>query len=75
MRKTKKKRRVKTVQLFSIFSMLIASLNGFSKRLNAQCVGQTLKMKLILLKRFQEMMKKKNKMKKDNKTFQEKLKN
>ena len=74
MRKTKKKKRVKTVQLFSILSIPIASLNGFSKRLNAQCVGQTLKMKLILLKRFQEKMKK-NKMRKEPKTFQEKLKN
>jgi len=72
MRKIKKKKRVKTVQLFSIFSILIALLNGFIKRLNAQCVEQTLKMKLILHKRFQEKIKK-NKVKKDNnKTFQEK---
>jgi hypothetical protein len=74
MRKTKKKKKRFKKLKSSILSIRNASLNGFKKRLNAQCVEQTLKMKLILLNKLQEK-KKENKMKKETKTFQEKLKN
>lgn len=68
-----KKKRIKKIKLSNILSIRNASHNGFTKKQSVQCVEQTLKMKLTQLKKSLER-KLMIKMKKETKTFLEKLK-